>query len=142
MKNKQILKITSLVLLLTSFVIPMYNIYPNGLFIIKDSWFFIKTFDELINKGIGAFNYIGVVLHLAIWISSIGICIGAFDKRYKIVRFFELLGIVLLLIGLLISIIITGKMDIIHPLRGYVCIGYWIDLFLLVMCLLHSLKNN
>ena len=120
----------------------MYNIFPNGLFINKNSWFFIKTFDELINKGILAFNYIGVLFHLVIWIFSIGICIGVFSKRYKVVKVFVILGIALLLIGLLIFIIITEKLELIHPMRGYICIGYWIDLFLLMICLLNSLKNN
>ena len=38
-KNK-ILKIVSVVLLLCSFAIPMYNIFPNGLIVNQDSWFF------------------------------------------------------------------------------------------------------
>ena len=85
-KNK-ILKTVSVVLLLCSFVVPMYNIFPNGLIVNQDSWFFTETFKILFQEGAGAFNYLGVVFHLAVWIPAIILCIGSFAQIDKIVRF-------------------------------------------------------
>ena len=76
-KNK-ILKTVSVVLLLCSFAVPMYNIFPNGLIVNQDSWFFTETFKILFQEGVGAFNYLGVVFHLAVWIPAIILCIGSF----------------------------------------------------------------
>ena len=49
-KNK-ILKTVSVVLLLCSFAVPMYNIFPNGLIVNQDSWFFTETFKILFQEG-------------------------------------------------------------------------------------------
>lgn len=46
-----ILKTVSVVLLLCSFVVPMYNIFPNGLIVNQDSWFFTETFKILFQEG-------------------------------------------------------------------------------------------
>lgn len=74
-----ILKTVSVVLLLCSFVVPMYNIFPNGLIVNQDSWFFTETFKILFQEGgVGAFNYLGVVFHLAVWIPAIILYIGSF----------------------------------------------------------------
>ncbi len=140
-KNK-ILKTVSVVLLLCSFAIPMYNIFPNGLIVNQDSWFFTETFKILFQEGVGAFNYLGVVFHLAVWIPAIILCIGSFAQMDKIVRFSAGIGIVLLLIGLLLAVVLTNEIKLIHPIVGYICIGYWIDLILLVVCAAVSSKKH
>ncbi|MEY8409671.1 hypothetical protein AALB51_00325 [Lachnospiraceae bacterium 62-26] len=58
------------------------------------------------------------------------ICIGSFAQMDKIVRFSAGIGIVLLLIGLLLAVVLTNEIKLIHPIVGYICIGYWIDIIL------------
>lgn len=140
-KNK-ILKTVSVVLLLCSFAVPMYNIFPNGLIVNQDSWFFTETFKILFQEGVGAFNYLGVVFHLAVWISAIILCIGSFAQMDKIVRFSAGIGIVLLLIGLLLAVVLTNEIKLIHPIVGYICIGYWIDIILFPFIEQHKYIKN
>lgn len=135
------LKILSVVLLLCAFALPMYNIFPNGLIVNQDSWFFTETFKALFQEGFGAFRYIGVVFHLAVWIPAVILCIGSFTKRNKIVRFSAGIGIVLLLAGLLLAVVLTNEIRLMHPIVGYICIGYWIDLVLFVVCAIVSSKE-
>ena len=49
-KNK-ILKTVSVVLLLCSFVVPMYNIFPNGLIVNQDSCFLLKLLKYFFKRG-------------------------------------------------------------------------------------------
>ena len=52
------------------------------------------------------------------------------------------IGIVLLLIGILLAVVLTNEIKLIHPIVGYICIGYWIDLILLVVCAAVSSKKH
>lgn len=141
MKDK-ILRSFSLILILCSLTVPMYSIFPNGLIPNKDSWFFIETLKTFMEKGLGAFNYIGVVFHLTVLIPGIILCISSFTKKEKIIRVSAIIGTILLLIGLILTIAVTREITLINPINGYICIGYWIDLILLLICIIISFKNN
>lgn len=140
--NSKILKIFSVILLLCGFLIPMYSIFPTGLIPNKESWFFIETFGAFAERGLEAFNYIGVVFHLAVWLPGIILCIGAFAKRKTMVRASSIAGIALLLIGLMLAVVITGEIGLVHPASGYICIGYWVNLILFVVCMVFSFKSR
>ena len=135
------LKILSVILLLCSFIIPMYNIFPYGLMINKDSWFLTATFQSIFEEGSSALNYLGVVFHLAVWIPAIILCIGSFTRRDRLICFSAVTGIALLLVGLLLAVILTDEIRLIHPVSGHICIGYWIDLLLFMACAIISAKR-
>ncbi len=141
MKNK-ILKILSVILILFVLFIPMYSIFPNGLIPNKDAWFLTETLKVFMEQGLGAFNYIGAVFHLAVLIPGILLCIGTFLKKEIMVRVSATVGTILLLFGLVLAVAVTGEITLLNPINGYICIGYWLDLIILVMCIIISLKNS
>ncbi len=141
MKNK-ILKILSVILILCGLFIPMYSIFPNGLIPNKDAWFLTETLKVFMEQGLGAFNYIGAVFHLAVLIPGILLCVGTFFKKEIVIRVSAIVGTILLLVGLVLAIAITGEITLLNPINGYICIGYWLDLIILVMCIIISLKKQ
>ncbi|MBD5151263.1 MAG: hypothetical protein HDT16_01925 [Oscillibacter sp.] len=136
------LKMLSILLLLCGLLIPMYNIFPNGLIPNRDSWFFTETFHVLMEKGTGAFQYIGVVFHLAVWLPGMILCIGAFTQHKRVVRISSMTGAALLLAGLFLAALLTGEMRLVHPVNGYICIGYWIDLILFAVCIWTAFRKE
>ena len=133
-----ILRILSLAVQLCGLLIPMYNIYPDGLMINSHSWFLTETFAALRDRGVEAFNFLGVAFHVAVWIPAIVLCAGSFIRSTRMVQLASVLGIALLLAGLLLAVILTGEWNLIHPVNGYICIGYWGDLILFAVCALLS----
>lgn len=102
------------------------------------SWFLTETFAALRDRGVEAFNFLGVAFHVAVWIPAIVLCAGSFIRSTRMVQLASVLGIVLLLAGLLLAVILTGEWNLIHPVNGYICIGYWGDLILFAVCALLS----
>lgn len=141
-KETNIFKILSLILILCSLLVPMFNLFPEGLMPSEDSWSVIETFGTFAEEGLDAFWHIGVAFHFSVWVPGVILCIGAHTQQRKTVLFSSIFGIVILLAVLCFTIINTGEIDLIHPTDGHICIGYWIDLILFAICASCSVRKQ
>lgn len=141
--NKRLvfLRIFSTALLLCGILLPMYGIFPEGLLPREGAWRLADTIGAFAERGLGAFDYIGAVFHLAVFLPGTALCTGAFGGRKRLARISAITGAVLLLIGLAAATALTGEAALIHPTNGYICIGYWVDLALFAVCALCTRQN-
>lgn len=138
MKYKHAIRILSIIILVSSFVIPIINLFPEGIIPDYDAWTTFNTFEAIADDGLSAFENVGVAFHFSVWLPAILLCVASFsasDNFYKdCVLLMSSIGVFSMSGMLIFTISYFNAPDFIDLTDGYLCFEYWIALVLFIVC--------
>ncbi|MCD8395939.1 MAG: zinc ribbon domain-containing protein [Lachnospiraceae bacterium] len=135
------LRITAFILLLCSFVIPLFSQW-GGIIPSDKSWTTITTCTYIRNLGINAFIYRPILLQLTCCIPAIFLMVFSIAKL-------KVLSVISALLGIAAPLVVIGQ-TLLHwdyttffdPVSGCICIGYYVVLILFLICFALSLRTK
>lgn len=136
-------QILAILLLISSLTIPMFCI-DGGIFPSEYAWSLEDTLNVLEYERMEALDYYAVRLHVCAWIFGMILCMGALFRNRIVATASSFVGAVSMLMVIKRNVDSSGisLKNLINADNGNYCIGYWIVLFLFLLCGILSIPKE